>query len=93
MKGGWIWLLVAAVVVGVIALAASVAPRALDDNESRVQLIYLCVILAALTGGLATRLQARPGTTLAHLGTWGGTPPAPEKYLDLSYYQKAFAGL
>ena len=25
--------------------------------------------------------------------TWGGTPPAPEKYLDLSYYQKAFAGL
>ena len=28
-----------------------------------------------------------------HLGTWGGTPPAPEKYLDLSYYQKASAGL
>ena len=28
-----------------------------------------------------------------HLGTWGGTPPAPEKYLDLSYYQKAAAGL
>jgi ABC-type nitrate/sulfonate/bicarbonate transport system substrate-binding protein len=28
-----------------------------------------------------------------HLGTWGGTPPAPEKYLDLSYYQKAFVGL
>ena len=28
-----------------------------------------------------------------HLGTWGGTPPAPETYLDLSYYQKAFAGL
>jgi hypothetical protein len=29
----------------------------------------------------------------AHLGTWGGTPPAPEKYLDLSYYRKALAGL
>ena len=29
----------------------------------------------------------------AHLGTWGGNPPAPEKYLDLSYYQKALAGL
>jgi ABC-type nitrate/sulfonate/bicarbonate transport system substrate-binding protein len=28
-----------------------------------------------------------------HLGTWGGTPPPPEKYLDLSYYQKASAGL
>ena len=28
-----------------------------------------------------------------HLGTWGGTPPAPEKYLDLSYHQKAAAGL
>jgi ABC-type nitrate/sulfonate/bicarbonate transport system substrate-binding protein len=27
------------------------------------------------------------------LGTWGGTPPAPEKYLDLSYYQRALAGL
>jgi len=27
------------------------------------------------------------------LGTWGGTPPAPEKYLDLTYYQRALAGL
>ncbi len=27
------------------------------------------------------------------LGTWGGMPPAPEKYLDLSYYQRALAGL
>lgn len=27
------------------------------------------------------------------LGTWGGQPPAPEKYLDLSYYQRALAGL
>jgi len=26
-------------------------------------------------------------------GQWGGTPPAPEKYLDLSYYDKALAGL
>jgi ABC-type nitrate/sulfonate/bicarbonate transport system substrate-binding protein len=26
-------------------------------------------------------------------GQWGGTPPAPEKYLDLSYYEKALAGL
>ena len=23
----------------------------------------------------------------------GGTPPAPEKFLDLSYYQKALAGM
>lgn len=28
-----------------------------------------------------------------HLGTWGGTPPAPEKYIDLNYYQKALAGM
>jgi len=28
-----------------------------------------------------------------HLGTWGGTSPPPEKYIDLSYYQKALAGL
>jgi ABC-type nitrate/sulfonate/bicarbonate transport system substrate-binding protein len=27
------------------------------------------------------------------LGTWGGTPPAPDKYLDFSYYRKALAGL
>ncbi len=27
------------------------------------------------------------------LGTWGGIPPGPEKYLDLSYYQRALAGL
>lgn len=27
------------------------------------------------------------------LGTWGGTPPAPEKYLDFSYYDRALAGL
>ena len=26
-------------------------------------------------------------------GQWGGTPPAPDKYLDLSYYEKALAGL
>jgi ABC-type nitrate/sulfonate/bicarbonate transport system substrate-binding protein len=39
--------------------------------------------------GFKTVLRLRA----AHLGTWGGTPPAPEKYLDLSYYQKAFAGL
>jgi ABC-type nitrate/sulfonate/bicarbonate transport system substrate-binding protein len=27
------------------------------------------------------------------LGQWGGRPPAPEKYLDFSYYQRALAGL
>jgi ABC-type nitrate/sulfonate/bicarbonate transport system substrate-binding protein len=26
-------------------------------------------------------------------GQWGGNPPAPEKYFDLSYYEKAVAGL
>jgi aspartyl protease family protein len=71
MQGRWIWILVVAVVVGVIALASSVAPGAMDDPDRRMQLVYLCVILAVLTGGLAARLQARPGTTLAHLGTWG----------------------
>jgi aspartyl protease family protein len=71
MQSRWIWLLVAAVLIGVVALAASVAPGALDDTDKRMQLIYLCVILAVLTGGLAARLQARPGTVLAQLGTWG----------------------
>ena len=27
------------------------------------------------------------------LGTWGGKPPAPDRYLDLSYYERALAGL
>jgi len=71
MQSRWIWLLVAAVLIGVVALAANVAPGALDGKDRMLQLIYLCVILVALTGGLAARLQARPGTTLAHLGTWG----------------------
>ncbi len=26
-------------------------------------------------------------------GDWGGTPPSPDKYLDLSYYQRAVSGL
>jgi ABC-type nitrate/sulfonate/bicarbonate transport system substrate-binding protein len=26
-------------------------------------------------------------------GQWGGNPPPPDKYVDLSYYQKALAGL
>jgi len=26
-------------------------------------------------------------------GQWGGKPPAPDKYLDLSYYDKAVAGV
>lgn len=26
-------------------------------------------------------------------GQWGGNPPAPEKYMDLSYYDQAIAGL
>jgi aspartyl protease family protein len=71
MKSKGIWLLVVAVLIGVIALAAKLAPGAPDDTDRMMQLIYLCVILAVLTGGLAARLQARPGTTLAHIGTWG----------------------
>jgi ABC-type nitrate/sulfonate/bicarbonate transport system substrate-binding protein len=27
------------------------------------------------------------------LGTWGGKPPAPDKYLDFSYYQRALAAM
>ena len=26
-------------------------------------------------------------------GQWGGTPPSPEKYIDLSYYNQAMAGI
>ncbi|GAB2175340.1 TIGR02281 family clan AA aspartic protease [Dongia sp. agr-C8] len=76
--------------IGVVALAAKVAPGALNDDDKRMQLIYLCVILAVLTGGLAARLQARPGTTLAHLGTWGVIFAA----LILIYsYRDQFGGL
>jgi ABC-type nitrate/sulfonate/bicarbonate transport system substrate-binding protein len=27
------------------------------------------------------------------LGTWGGNPPAPDKYLDFSYYERALSGM
>jgi hypothetical protein len=26
-------------------------------------------------------------------GDWGGKPPAPEQYIDLSHYQRAIAGM
>lgn len=26
-------------------------------------------------------------------GQWGGKPPAPDKYVDLSYYDRALAAL
>jgi aspartyl protease family protein len=70
MQSRWIWLLVVAVVIGVVALAASAAPGGLSSGEDRLRLVYLCVILAALSGGLAARLQARPGTVIAQAGTW-----------------------
>ena len=79
-----------AVVVGVIALAASAAPGGIDDSQKTLRLIYLCVILAVLTGGLAARLQARPGTVIAQLGTWGVIFAA----LILIYsYRDQFSGL
>ena len=70
MQSRWIWLLVVAIVIGVVALAASSAPGALAGSDQKLRLIYLCVILAALSGGLAARLQAKPGTAIAQLGTW-----------------------
>ena len=29
----------------------------------------------------------------AHNGDWGGKPPAPDKYIDLSFYEKALSGM
>jgi len=70
MQSRWIWLLVVAIVIGVIALVASSAPGGFSGPEDKMRLIYLCIILAALSGGLAARLQAKPGTPIAQLGTW-----------------------
>src|SRR5262249_1402388 len=36
-------------------------------------------------GGLQERAQAE--------GQWGGNPPPPEKYVDLSYYNRAVSGI
>ena len=41
------------------------------------------------TEGFRNVLQLRADM----LGTWGGKPPAPDKYLDLSYYDRALKGL
>ena len=39
--------------------------------------------------GFKSSLQLRADM----LGTWGGKPPAPEKYLDFGYYQRALAAM
>ena len=70
MRLGWIWLLVVSVLIGVVAMAAKLAPGGLTDGEDKLRVIYLLVILAALSGGLAARLQAKPGTAIAQFGTW-----------------------
>jgi len=89
-KLGWIWLLVVAVLVGVVAMAAKVAPGTLDDKDRLMQMLYLCVVLAVLCVGLAARLQARPGTVLSQLGAWAVIFAA----LILIYsYRDEFAGL
>lgn len=71
---GWVWLVVVVVLGGVVLLAMQAAPgsftNAARDGDKQMQLIYLLVILAALSVGVAARLQAKPGTALAHLGAW-----------------------
>lgn len=69
-RSSGIWLLVVAVLVGVVALAAHVGLGTLDSTDRRMQLLYLCLILAVLSGGLAARLQARPGTVISQIGAW-----------------------
>lgn len=68
--GGWIWLLVVAVVFGIVMMAAHLGLGTFNDNDRTLQILYLCVILAALSAGVAARLQARPGTTISHIGAW-----------------------
>jgi hypothetical protein len=57
-------------------------------------------ILADPAGGFATdaRLDMDGFRNVLKLraeieGQWGGTPPAAEKYLELSYYSRALSGL
>jgi ABC-type nitrate/sulfonate/bicarbonate transport system substrate-binding protein len=57
-------------------------------------------VVADPAGGYATdaRLDVEGFKNVLKLraeieGQWGGTPPSPEKYLDLSYYERALAGL
>ena len=69
-RGGWIWFLVVAVVAGVVMMAAHLGLGTFDDNDRRLRILYLLIILAALSGGVAARLQARPGTTISHIGAW-----------------------
>jgi aspartyl protease family protein len=69
-RGGWVWFLVVAVVAGIVMMAAHLGLGTFNDNDRTLQILYLCLMLAALSVGVAARLQARPGTTLSHLGTW-----------------------
>jgi aspartyl protease family protein len=69
-RGGWIWLLVVAVVAGIVMMAAHLGLGTFDDKDRTLQILYLCVILAVLSGGVAARLQSRPGTTISQIGAW-----------------------
>jgi len=69
-RGGWIWMLVVAVVFGIVMMAAHLGLGTFNDNDRMLQVLYFCVILAALSAGIAARLQARPGTTISHIGAW-----------------------
>jgi aspartyl protease family protein len=69
-RGGWIWFLVVAVGAGIVMMAAHLGLGTFNDNDRLLQVLYFCVILAALSVGVAARLQARPGTAISHIGAW-----------------------
>jgi aspartyl protease family protein len=68
--GGWIWLLVVAVAFGVVMMAAHLGLGTFTDADRLLQIVYFCIILAALSAGVAARLQARPGTAISQIGAW-----------------------
>ncbi len=70
-----------------IKLAPDVAARAYDYVTDPVEGFNKDAQVDA--AGFANVLKLRAEIE----GQWGGTPPAPDKYVDLSYYKKATAGL
>jgi len=78
------------------AMAAILAQRLRLSNEMAAESLAFAVAQGGFApdgkfdlDGFKNALKLRADM----LGTWGGTPPAPDKYLDFTYYQRALAGL
>jgi ABC-type nitrate/sulfonate/bicarbonate transport system substrate-binding protein len=88
------WMLAPANAEGVVALLGERLRLAPDLARRNLALLTHPTSGSAVDGrfdleGFRNVLKIRAEV----LGTWGGTPPAPDRYLDLGYWERAVASL